>query len=165
MSLEDLTPQQRANLAAMDLLMSNPEVALQTKKLIKQLRPEARFADLETHEQIEASTAKLRAEQDKLAEQLNKDRLERQIAEQRAKLRADGVDVDALETFMKENELYSYDKALKIYRVVNKTATPTPSSLVQDMQEKDMEAFWKDPVKTARTEAENFFKERAQQRA
>ncbi len=167
MSLEELTAQQRANLAAMELLMSNPDVALQTKKLIKQLRPETRFADLEVHEQITASTAELAKKQTALEEQLNKDRLERQIAEQRAKLRVAGVDVEQLEAFMKENEIYSYEKAQKIYAQVNRPAAPTPArSLVSDMQsdEELVKQFWKDPVRTARTEAENFFKERVQAR-
>lgn len=165
MSLEDLTPEQRAHYAIGELLMkSNPEIALAAKKLVKQVKPEVRFPDLETHEQIAASTAELSKKQEALTEQLNKDRLERQIAEQRAKLRSAGVDVEELEAFMKENEIYSYEKAQKIYAQVNKPGTPTPSSLHQQMQDKDMEAFWKDPVKAARTEAENFFKERAQAR-
>jgi hypothetical protein len=158
--LEDLTSEQRAYLAAGELLLKNPEVAMEAKRLIKKVKPDVRFQDLETHESIEASTKALRAEQEKISEQLTKDKLDRQFAEQRAKLRAEGVDVDALEAFMKENELYSYEKAAKIFKAVNALAPPTPSSLMQDMDLPDAKAFWNDPVKAARAEAEKYFQER-----
>lgn len=160
MSLEDLTSEQRAYLAAGELLLKNPEVAMEAKRLIKKVKPDVRFQDLETHESIEASTKQLREEQEKISASINKDRLERQFAEQRAKLRADGVDVDALEAFMKENELYSYEKAAKIFKQINSLAVPTPSSLMQDMDLPDAKAFWADPVKAARVEAEKYFTER-----
>jgi hypothetical protein len=164
MSLEELTAEQRAFLAAGELLLKNPEVAMEAKRLIRKVKPDVRFQDLDTHEQIEASTRKLREEQEKLTEKINKDALERQFAETRAKLRADGVDVDALEAFMKENELYSYEKAAKIYAQVNKPATPTPSNLLNDMAKTDMADFWKDPVKAAKVAAEKYFEERGIQR-
>jgi hypothetical protein len=160
LSLEDLTSEQRAFLAAGELLLKNPEVAMEAKRLIKKVKPDVRFQDLETHDSIEASTKKLRDEQEKIQEALNKDRLERQFESQRAKLRADGVDVEALEAFMKENELYSYEKAAKIFKQVNALAPPTPSSLMQDMDLPDAKAFWKDPVKAARSEAEKYFADR-----
>jgi hypothetical protein len=158
--LEDLTAEQRAYYAAGELLLKNPEVALEAKRLIKKVKPDVRFQDLETQDSIDASTKKLREDQEKLAESINKDRLERQFAEQRAKLRADGVDVEALEAFMKENELYSYEKAAKIYAQINHVAAPTPHSLMEDMNLPDAKAFWQDPVKAARAEAEKYFTER-----
>jgi len=159
-SLEDLSAEQRAFLAAGELLLKNPEVAMEAKRLIKKVKPDVRFADLDTHEQIEASTKLLRAEQDKITEQINKANLERKFEEQRAKLRADGIDVEQLEAFMKENELYSYEKAAKIFAQIMKPATPTPSNLMKDMSAPDAKEFWKDPVKAARDEAEKYFQER-----
>lgn len=160
MSLEDLSAEQRAFLAAGELLLKNPEVAMEAKRLIKKVKPDVHFQDLATHEQIEASTKKLREDQEKLTESINKDRLERQFAETRARLRAEGIDVEALEAFMKENELYSYEKAAKIYAQVNRPAPPTPHSLLEDMSKPDASAFWKDPVAAARAEAEKYFQER-----
>lgn len=160
MSLEDLTSEQRAYLAAGELLLKNPEVAMQAKRLIKQVKPDVRFADLDTADSIDAKTKELREGQEKIAEQINKEKLERQFDAQRAKLRADGVDVEALEAFMKENELYSYDKAAKIFAQINQLAPTTPHNLLQDMDLPDAKAFWQDPVKAARTEAEKYFKER-----
>jgi hypothetical protein len=159
-SLEDLTSEQRAYLAAGELLLKNPEVAMEAKRLIKKVKPDVRFQDLETHEQIVASTASLKAEQEKITEAINKANLERKFEEQRAKLRADGIDVEALEAFMKENELYSYEKAAKIFKQVNQLAPATPHSLMQDMDLPDAKAFWQDPVKAARAEAEKYFTER-----
>jgi hypothetical protein len=159
-SLEDLSAEQRAYLAAGELLLKNPEVALEAKRLIKRVKPDVRFQDLDTHEQIEASTKKLREEQDKLTEKINKDALERKFEEQRAKLRADGIDVEQLEAFMKENELYSYEKAAKIFAQINVVAPPTPSNLLNDMAKNDMKDFWTDPAKAARAEAEKYFTER-----
>lgn len=160
MSLEDLTSEQRAFLAAGELLLKNPEVAMEAKRLIKKVKPDVRFQDLETHESIEAATKKLREDQEKIQEALNKERLDREFEKQRAKLRADGVDVEALEAFMKENELYSYEKAARIFKQINAIAPPTPSSLMEDMNLPDAKAFWADPVKAARSEAEKYFQER-----
>lgn len=160
MSLEDLSADQRAYLAAGELLLKNPEVAMEAKRLIKKVKPDVRFQDLETQDSIDASVKKLREDQEKLTEQLNKANLDRKFEEQRARLRAEGIDVEALEAFMKENELYSYEKAAKIYKQINVIAPPTPSSLLQDMAKPDAKNFWADPVKAAREEAEKYFSER-----
>ncbi|HVH70291.1 MAG TPA: hypothetical protein VNB49_04175 [Candidatus Dormibacteraeota bacterium] len=159
-TLENLTPEQRAKLSFADLLLKNPDVALEAKKLAKKVNPELRFPDVEQQEAIAAATADLRKKQEEMEATINKDRIERAQEAKRAELRQQGVDVAALESFMKENELYSYDKAVKIFGQVNRVAPPTPTNILQDAQKADFKEWWKDPVKAARAEAEKFFEER-----
>ncbi len=158
MSLEDLTPQERAYLSAGKLLFENPEVSKDAKRLLIKAKPEAKvnFPDIAMDDQFAARQAELDKRAKEIDEKLAKDELDRRVEKQRAALRDQGVDVEALETFMKENELYSYEKAAKIFKQVNQTAQDTPASLVKSMQanaDAEVKAFWKDPIKAAREEA------------
>ncbi len=158
MSLEDLNPQERAYLAAAKILFENPDVAKDAKRLLIKAKPESRvnFPDIAMQDEIAAQRAEIDKQVKELADQRAKDEVERRVEKQRAALRDQGVDVEALETFMKENEIYSYDKAAKIFKQVNQPATATPASLVRNMQanaDAQVKAFWKDPVKAAREEA------------
>lgn len=158
MSLEDLTPQERAYLSAGKLLFENPEVSGDAKRLLIKAKPEARanFPDIQLQDKFAEQQAALDKRQKEIDEKLAKDELDRRVERQRATLREQGVDVEALETFMKENELYSYEKAAKIFKQVNQTAAATPASLVKSMQanaDAEVKAFWKDPIKAARDEA------------
>lgn len=159
-SLENLTPDQRAKLSFADLLLKNPDVAMEAKRLAKKVNPELRFPDVEQQDAIAAATADLRKKQEEFEVRLTREGIERSQEAQRATLRQHGVDVPALEAFMKEHEIYSYEKAQKIFAQVNRVAPPTPSNLLQESQKADFKEWWKDPVKAARVEAEKFFEER-----
>lgn len=163
-SLENLTPDQRAKLSFAELLLKNPDVALEAKRLAKKVNPELRFPDVEQQEAIAKATQDIAKKQQEFEETLNKDRIERQQEAKRSELRQQGVDVAALEAFMKENEIYSYDKAQKIFAQVNKIAPPTPTNLLNEAAKPDFNKWWKDPAKSAREEAEKFFEERGIQR-
>ena len=83
---------------------------------------------------------------------LNRERIERQQAEVRAKLRGEGVDVSALEAWMKEYDVYDYEKAAKAFRSINTQAAPTPASLTP-MTLPDTKGLWKDSKGWADKEA------------
>ena len=158
MSLEDLTPQERAYLSAGKLLFENPEVSKDAKRLLIKAKPEtkANFPDISLEDTLNARQAELDKRAKEIDERLAKDELDRRVEKQRSTLREQGIDVEALETFMKENELYSYEKAAKIFKQVNQTAPATPASLVRNMQanaDAQVKSFWKDPIKAARDEA------------
>lgn len=153
MSLENLSPQERAYLNAGKALLDNPDVARDAKRLLIKAAPGTKFADIELEDRISVREAELKKQADALEERLNKDSLERKIEGERQKIRDAGGDVAAVEAFMKENELYSYDKAWKIFQKVNVPADPTPSSLIHEMKGADAKEIWKNPTEWARTEA------------
>jgi hypothetical protein len=159
-SLENLTPEQRAKLSFAELLLKNPDVALEAKKLAKKVNPELRFPDVEQQEAIAAATADLRKKQEEMADQINKDKIERQREAKREDLRRRGIDPDALELYMKENNWWDYDKAEKGFALVNRVAPPTPTNLLNEAAKPDFNRWFKDPNKTAREEAEKYFEER-----
>jgi chaperonin cofactor prefoldin len=162
MSLESLTPDEQAYLNIGKLLLEHPETKRDTQRLIKKARPQTVIADLEMEDALDKRTADLKKQQEALEERLNKDALERKIEAERAKIREAGGDVTALEAFMKENELYSYEKAWKIFQQVNVPASPTPSSLISEvkgMKGDDAKSLWKNPAQWAREQAASVLNE------
>ncbi len=167
MSLENLTPDELAFLNIGKLLIENPKTKREAQRLIKTARPETVIPEVEFEERLVAQESEFAKKQLALEERLNKEALERRIEKERETVREQGIDVAALEAFMKENELYSYPKAAKIFAQVNQPASPTPSSLMADvkaMKPDDAKALWANPTKWARDAAAQVHKEFQQAR-
>jgi hypothetical protein len=155
-SLENLTPDELAFLNIGKLLMQNQEVSREAKRLLKKAKPDVSLPDIELEDRLAAREAEITRKQTEFEERLNKDALERKIEAQRQSIRDQGIDVTALEAFMKEHEIYSYEKAAKIFSQVNRPADPTPSSLmteVKGMQGDDAKKLWGNPTEWARQTA------------
>ena len=133
-------------------LFTNPEISREAKRLLKKADPSARFADVEMEDEL----GKVRSENDAktaaLEEKLAKQQAEARLAETRRQLRENGTDVEALETWMKENEVWSYDKAAKIFAQINTPAAATPASMTP-MHLPDNKGLWQDPKKWSNDEA------------
>lgn len=154
-SLEGYTPEQQAQLArTMAALLNNPDVARDTKRLIKKVDSSVSFADIELQDQFE----KLRAEQlEKDKEREEQDRIRRANAEYektKERVTSRGFKVEDVEKLMKEKGIASYDTAMEFLDNQSKLAPPTPDSLGRSMElpanAKDIN---RDPKNWARNEA------------
>lgn len=167
MSLESLTPDELAFLNVGKLLLEHPEVKRDAQRLIKKARPQTVIPEIDLEDRLLARETELTKRQQEMEDRLNKEALERRIEKEREAVREMGIDVSALETFMKENELYSYPKAAKIFQQVNQPASPTPASLMTDikgMAGDEAKKLWSNPTQYARDVAKQVHAEFAGQR-
>lgn len=148
MSLEDLTPEQRAQLNLAQLLLSDPDTSKQARRLAKKLKPELQFSDLDLEDRIvkerETSAEQLKA----IRADIAKDKFERDRAAAHARLRDRNLDPAAVEKVMTENGIANYDLAVEILEARAEAAAPTPDDLspmtmpTGKVGETDL---WKDP--------------------
>jgi hypothetical protein len=146
--LEDLTPEQRAQLNLAQLLLSDPETSKQARRLAKKLKPELQFADLDMDDQIkrrdEANAERVKA----LEEQIRKDKFDREREKAHARMRERNLDPVAVEKVMTENGIANYDLAAEVLEARSAAAAPTPDDLSPMTLPKGAEGgadLWKDP--------------------
>lgn len=146
--LEDLTPEQRAQLNLAQLLLSDPETSKQARRLAKKLKPELQFGDLDMEDRInkerETSDTKIKA----LEEQIRKDAFARAREAAHAKLRDRNLDPVAVEKVMTENGIANYDLAAEVLEARAAAAAPTPddlSPLTLPTGNEGGADLWKDP--------------------
>lgn len=148
MSLEDLTPAQRAHLALGASLMGNPETADDARRLLRKADPKFRAPDLEIQDRLDKEREERKAENKALEEKLDQDKRDRWYAEQQKKVAAAGLDMTALEKTMTERKIADYDTAIEFMQSKQSVAAPTFDS-VAPMQMPDSKELWQDPKKTA----------------
>jgi len=166
--LEDLTPEQRAQLNLVQLLLSDPETSKQTRRLAKKLKPELQFSDLDMEDRINKEREKSSSEIRELQEQIRKDKFEAARNAAHAKLRERNLDPAAVEKVMTENGIANYDLAVEILEARAQAAAPTPDDLTPLTLPTGSEGgsdLWKDPkgfaTRTAYAVLNGFRKNRA----
>lgn len=148
MSLEDLTPQQRAELNLAQLLLSDPETSKQARRLAKKLKPDLQFADIEMEDQMkkrdETNGERVKA----LEEQIRKDKFDREREKAHDRMRQRMLDPVAVEKVMTENGIANYDLAAEVLEARSAAAAPTPDDLSPLSLPTGSESgsdLWKDP--------------------
>jgi hypothetical protein len=144
MSLENMTPEER-DAAALRALFAHPEVGDQAKRLYKKVQPAARFPELETRDQIDASNAELRKQIEKLQEEAQTRDINARRAENHRIIREQGLDPDAVEKVMTEEKIGSYDTAIKYMKAQNTNSTPTPGQRMPLQMPDDYKEIAKNP--------------------
>lgn len=130
-SLENVSEDQRLALArAMNTLLNNPEVARDTKRLLKKIDPKLQFPDLEVEDTVQKFREE-QAEKDKVRDEADRVRRANESYEQiRGKVTARGFAVDEVEKMMKEKGIANYDTAMEYIDAQRQLAPPTPDSLM-----------------------------------
>lgn len=165
-SLENVPEDQRTSLArAMHTLLNNPEVARDTKRLLKKVDPNLQFPDLEVGDEI----ARFREEQaDKDRKRDEADRVARandNYEKLRGKVLERGFNVEEVEKVMKEKGIANYDTAMEYIDAQRQLAPPTPDSLVTMEMPSNMAEMNKQGLKKFRlTEASKAMSEVMQAR-
>ena len=158
MSLEDLTPEARDELA---LLARQLAENLATRKdflrLTKKAKPDMPIPELEIEESTTSAVQKaedrVQALEAKLAEKDAREELEKR----RSKIRARGLkddDIAEVEKIMLEKGITQHDAAADYWDWMKQASTPTPSGYNPNPINKfDLGKYWKNPVQGARDEA------------
>lgn len=131
-SLEDLTPDQRDELAATARMVAeNPKTRSIFQRLIKQVAPGTPIPELDIQDNVKAAMKPL---QDQIAA-LSQEKLERDVEtrvnNKRQTLRDQGYskeDIEAVEEIMVKEGIPKHETAAEYLRMQRQTATPTPAS-------------------------------------
>lgn len=143
MSLEEMTPEQR-DAQALRKLFSHPEIGPKAKRLYKQVVPDSKFPDIELEDKMGEQTKELKAEIAKLQEDAQTRDITQRRRENHERVRAAGLEPDAVEKVMTEEKIASYDTAIKYMKAQNANSRPSPGS---GMTPQEMPADWKEIAK------------------
>jgi hypothetical protein len=158
MSLEDLTPEARDELALLARqLAENPATRKDFLRLTKKAKPDMPIPELEIEESttnaVQKAEDRVQALEAKLAEKDAREELEKR----RSKIRARGLkddDIAEVEKIMLEKGITQHDAAADYWDWMKQASTPTPSGYNPNPINKfDLGKYWKNPVQGARDEA------------
>lgn len=152
MSLENLTAEERQALELGRILLSDPSASKDARRLVKKLKPELRFADLDLEDQLRAQQEANDKRWSDEQERQRKEKFERDRAAAHSRLRERNLDPTAVEKLMTDMGIASYDAAAEILESRAALAEPSPDN-VTPMSMPDNKALWKDPVGWARKQA------------
>lgn len=144
-SLEDLTTDQllaaarqwQGQAALVEQLAKDPKTRLELQRLVKTVKPDAVFPELEAREavrsEIEVEREARKKLEEKILEREVKDRLERQRAQVRDAYKLTEADMLEVEKMMvdpdPEKRMPTYDTAARVFAASKTQATPTPAVL------------------------------------
>jgi hypothetical protein len=154
MSLEDLTPEARDELALLAKQLSeNPETRKDFLRQVKKVKPEMPIPELEIEDYTrnavdKANEAKLR----------DRDAMD-ELNSRRNKLKAKGLidtddQIEEVEKVMLEKGITNHEAAAEYWRWMQQSAAPTPTGYNPSAINKfDLSKYWRNPVAGARDEA------------
>ncbi len=157
-SFEELSPDEQRKVlvrnAAMEKLLANPETSKKAKRLLREADPTMRFPELEVEDLVDERTAKQQEKVDALEAQM----IQRSAESERAKKHQiaidKGLDPKDVEAAIVDRKIGDWDTAMQFVQMTKQTAPVTPDSASGRFEIMDGKSdWWKDPTKTARTEA------------
>jgi hypothetical protein len=160
MSLEDLTPEARDELALLAKQLSeNPETRKDFLRQVKKVKPEMPIPELEiedyTRHAVERANDRVAQLEARLRE---KDAMD-ELNKRRSKLKSKGLidnddDIQEVEKVMLEKGITNHEAAAEYWRWMQQSAAPTPTGYNPSAINKfDLSKYWKNPVAGARDEA------------
>ena len=162
MSLEDLTPEARDELAKLAKdIFDTPETRKEGLRLAKKLRPDMPIPELEIEDFTRSAVTKANERVEQLEAKLREKDAMDELNNRRNKLKAKGLidkdeDIEKVEEVMLKNGITDHETAANYWRWMQQAAAPTPTgynpSAIKDF---DLSKFWKNPTAGARDEAKN----------
>ena len=160
MSLEDLTPEARDELALLAKQLSeNPDTRKDFLRQVKKMKPDMPIPELEIEDYTRHAVEKANDRVAQLEARLReKDALD-ELNKRRSKLRSKGLidkdeDIEEVEKVMLEKGITNHEAAAEYWRWMQQSAAPTPSGYNPSAINKfDLSKYWKNPVAGARDEA------------
>src|SRR5579862_9653024 len=130
--LEDLSTEERAkfNLGTLVAqLMNDPKTSLQTKKLLKQGRPELVFPELDAEEAASRVEQKTQTQLEELKTALRNRDAREALKEEDAKITAVGLDPKVVRKFMTDEGINNVDIVIELFESRQALAEPSTSQV------------------------------------
>ena len=160
MSLEDLTPEARDELALLAKQLSeNPETRKDFLRQVKKVKPEMPIPELEIEDYTRYAVDKAYDRVNQLEAKLRERDAMDELNSRRNKLKSKGLidkdeDIEEVEKVMLEKGITNHEAAAEYWRWMQQSATPTPTGYNPSAINKfDLSKYWKNPVAGARDEA------------
>ena len=160
MSLEDLTPDAQAELAALARsLAENPNTRKDFLKLTKQVRPDVPIPEIEIEERTNNVLAQAENRVKSLEDKLRQKEAREELQKRRDALMRKGLvdsedDVKEVEKIMVEKGIANHETAAEYHSWMKQMSAPTPSQFPQPVMSKfNTKDFMKNPVGAARDAA------------
>ena len=160
MSLEDLTPEARDELALLAKQLSeNPDTRKDFLRQVKKMKPEMPIPELEIEDYTRNAVEKANDRVAQLEARLREKEALDELNSRRNKLKAKGLidrdeDIEEVEKVMLEKGITNHEAAAEYWRWMQQSATPTPTGYNPSAINKfDLSRYWKNPVAGARDEA------------
>ena len=160
MSLEDLTPEARDELALLAKQLSeNPDTRKDFLRQVKKMKPEMPIPELEIEDYTRHAVEKANDRVAQLEARLREKEALDELNSRRNKLKAKGLidkdeDIEEVEKVMLEKGITNHEAAAEYWRWMQQSATPTPTGYNPSAINKfDLSRYWKNPVAGARDEA------------
>jgi hypothetical protein len=160
MSLEDLTPEARDELALLAKQLSeNPDTRKDFLRQVKKMKPEMPIPELEIEDYTRNAVQHANDRVAQLEARLREKEALDELNSRRNKLKAKGLidkdeDIEEVEKVMLEKGITNHEAAAEYWRWMQQSATPTPTGYNPSAINKfDLSRYWKNPVAGARDEA------------
>ena len=166
MSLEDLTPEARDELALLaKQLAENPNTRKNFLRLTKQVKPDMPIPEIEieehTNRALQVSEERVQSLEAKLQQRDALNELERRRQSLIKKGLIDNEnDIQEVEKVMLEKGITNHESAAEYWKWMKQTAEPTPIGYRSNpLNGFDLNKYWKNPQKAARENAEQALNE------
>jgi hypothetical protein len=160
MSLEDLTPEARDELALLAKQLSeNPETRKDFLRQVKKVKPEMPIPELEIEDYTRHAVEKANDRVAQLEARLREKDAMDELNKRRSKLKAKGLidtddQIEEVERVMLEKGITNHEAGAEYWRWMQQSAAPTPTGYNPSAINKfDLSKYWKNPVAGARDEA------------
>ena len=160
MSLEDLSPEARDELAALARqLAENPDTRKDFLRLTKKAKPDMPIPELEIEDYTRSAVEKSNERVAQLEAKLREKEAMDELNARRNKLKAKGLidrdeDIEEVEKVMLDKGITNHEVAAEYWKWMQQSAAPTPTGYNPSAINKfDLSKYWKNPVAGARDEA------------
>lgn len=160
MSLEDLTPEARDELALLARqLAENPTTRKDMLRLTKRIKPDLPIPELEIEEYTRSAVDSANDRVAQLEARLREKEAMDELNSRRNKLKSKGLidkdeDIEEVEKVMLEKGITNHEAAAEYWRWMQQSAAPTPTGYNPSAINKfDLSKYWRNPVAGARDEA------------
>jgi hypothetical protein len=160
MSLEDLTPEARDELALLARqLAENPTTRKDMLRLTKRIKPDLPIPELEIEDYTRSAVDSANDRVAQLEARLREKEAMDELNSRRNKLKSKGLidrdeDIEEVEKVMLEKGITNHEAAAEYWRWMQQSAAPTPTGYNPSAINKfDLSKYWRNPVAGARDEA------------
>ena len=160
MSLEDLTPEARDELALLARqLAENPTTRKDMLRLTKKIKPDLPIPELEIEDYTRSAVDSANDRVAQLEARLREKEAMDELNSRRNKLKSKGLidrdeDIEEVEKVMLEKGITNHEAAAEYWRWMQQSAAPTPTGHNPSAINKfDLSKYWRNPVAGARDEA------------
>ena len=160
MSLEDLTPEARDELALLARqLAENPTTRKDMLRLTKKIKPDMPIPELEIEDYTRSAVDSANDRVAQLEARLREKEAMDELNARRNKLKSKGLidkdeDIEEVEKVMLEKGITNHEAAAEYWRWMRQSDVPTPTGYNPSAINKfDLSKYWRNPVAGARDEA------------